>query len=208
MTLWNPLNVFSGTQKRAGDDPSAVVRSLADGRPAARRPGSARDRLRRDPGREPRRLRRSSQEPDRLRACRGGGHRAALSHRALLQAPPRAAAREPPPRTCQSRVRCTRGRRPRPCRTTPIDSEPDFFELDAPAPEVAGGRLPALRRFHFSSARSASAASGPPTVIPRRRSRTTSRPTDLAAAADEDYGSRELRRGEGSCSYRRRPRER
>ena len=167
--------------------PVRVVRSHADGRPAARRPGSARDRLRRDPGREPRRLRRSSQEPDRLRARRGRGHRAALSHRALVQAPPRAAARTTTSDVPEHEMHLWQT--PQAMSDETIDSEPDFFELDAPALEVAAvapgaEKVPFFKR-EISFRRKRATDGDPATEVA-----DDEQSTDLAAAADEDYGIR------------------
>ena len=94
MTLWNPLNVFSGRAALGCRWTVCVLRPLAHrrpSRPASVRPGD-RDRWHAD--RWTGEHGRSASPSDRLRAAGRPGCRAAVPHGDLLQAPPRAAARE------------------------------------------------------------------------------------------------------------------
>ena len=94
MTLWNPMNAFSGQSRPVGDETVCVLRSVPDRRPARPEPGQSRDRHRRRERWWCGRPRRPSPPSDRLRSSRGADGRDALPHRDLVQAAPRAAARE------------------------------------------------------------------------------------------------------------------
>ena len=94
MTLWNPLNVFSGTQKRAGDDPSASFDPSRTGDPLPAgqdRPaigfGVTRVGNPAGYGDPPR-------HPIGFAPAEDAVTEPRYLHRALVQAPPRAAARD------------------------------------------------------------------------------------------------------------------
>ena len=94
MTLWNPLNVFSGRTHSAADGPSASFDPSRTGDPLGPRPTDPAIGIGGTQIGGPVEHGRSAPPSDRLRAAGRAGRRAAVPHGDLLPAPPRAAARE------------------------------------------------------------------------------------------------------------------
>ena len=152
MTLWNPLNVFSGRTPSAADGPSASFDPSRTGDPLGPRPTDPAIGLGGTQIGGPVEHGRSAPSSDRLRAARRAGRRAAIPHGDLLPSPPRAAARERdvptfPERRCAARL---------------AEPAEQVGSVDVDQVDVVE-ELPVSRRaFRSSSVRSASAARSRP----------------------------------------------
>ncbi len=188
MTLWNPLNVFSGTQKRAGDDPSASFDPSRTGDPLPAgqdRPaigfGVTRVGNPAGYGDPPRNPIGFAPAEDAVTEPRYLTELSFKRHHEL----PRATTTSDVPEQGEMHPWQT----PQAMSDETIDSEPDFFELDAPALEVAAvapgaEKVPFFKR-EISFRRKRATDGDPATEVA-----DDEQSTDLAAAADEDYGIR------------------
>ena len=188
MTLWNPLNVFSGTQKRAGDDPSASFDPTRTGDPLPAgqdRPaigfGVTRVGNPAGYGDPPRNPIGFAPAEDAVTEPRYLTELSFKRHHEL----PRATTTSDVPEQGEMHPWQT----PQAMSDETIDSEPDFFELDAPALEVAAvapgaEKVPFFKR-EISFRRKRATDGDPATEVA-----DDEQSTDLAAAADEDYGIR------------------
>ncbi len=185
MTLWNPLNVFSGRTHSAADGPSASFDPSRTGDPLGPRPTDPAIGLGGTQIGKPCQHGRSAPSSDRLRTAGRAGRRAALPHGDLLPAPPRDAAR-----------RCCPGFPGRRCAARLAEPPEQVGSVDVDQVDAVE-ELPVRRRaFRSSSVRSASAARSrpasrrlpprrPPTMPTRSLSTRSSVTSEVNGSTDE-----------------------